>query len=216
MPLPLTATRRWIDRHATTLAGIAIVLAMSISLAWQTADWLRLLRTPPGIDAFDAPRNAPTPLTQGLELLFGSSTLDGDAPPPATSLRLTLLGSFVHSDPQRSSAIIRQEGSEAQRYGIDSEVANGVRLHAVYADHVELLRNGRRESLAFPHSQSGGDNLSPVQYDAAPDNLDQLDELEAGNLEQLRERMDALREQMEAAGTLPPDAEPTDQTTEGH
>ncbi|MBS7662989.1 secretion protein XcpP [Pseudomonas lalucatii] len=215
MPLPLTAARRWMDRHATTLAGLAILLAMSISLAWQTADWLRLMRTPPGIDALDSPRHAPAALAQGLELLFGRSAVDDDAPPPATSLRLTLLGSFVHSDPQRSSAIIRQDGGEAQRYGVDSEVTNGVRLHAVYADRVELLRNGRRESLTFPHSQSGNDGSSYVSSEAPPDNLDQLDELEVGNLEQLRERMDALREQMEAAGTLPPDAEITDQTTEG-
>jgi general secretion pathway protein C len=215
MPLPVTATGRWLQQHATTLAGIALILAMSLSLAWQTADWLRRLNTPATLDSPNPGLPRSTALSPGLEQLFGSNAVNDDAPPPATNLRLTLLGSFVHSDPQRSSAIIRQDGSDAQRYLVDSEVANGVRLHAVYADRVELLRNGRRESLTFPHSQSAGDGLSYVPYEAEPNNLDQLDELEAGNLEQLRERMDSLREQMEAAGTLPPDAEPTDQTIEG-
>ncbi|UTW07388.1 type II secretion system protein N [Pseudomonas benzenivorans] len=212
MPLPVTATGRWLQLHTTTLVGIAMVLAMSVSLAWQTADWLRLLRTPATLESPDPGLPRATALSPGLEQLFGSGAVDDSAPPPATNLRLTLLGSFVHSDPQRSSAIIRENGSEAQRYQIDSEVANGVRLHAIYADRVELLRNGRRESLTFPQSQSAGDGLNYIPYETDPGNLDQLDELEAGNLEQLRERMDSLREQMEAAGTLPPDAEPTDQT----
>ena len=212
MPLPVTATGRWLQLHTTTLVGIALFLTMSTSLAWQTADWLHLLRTPATLDSPDPSLPRSTALSPGLGQLFGSSAVDDDAPPPATNLSLTLLGSFVHSDPQRSSAIIRQDGSDAQRYGIDSEVANGVRLHAIYPDRVELLRNGRRESLTFPQSQASGDGVNYVANETDPGNLDPLDELEAGNLEQLRERMDSLREQMEAAGTLPPDAEPTDQT----
>lgn len=215
--MPVAATRRWIQLHATSLIGGLLILAMSISLAWQSAEWLRLLRAPASIDSPDA-SDLPTPISsQRLDLLFGSSNLDSAAAPPATSLRLTLLGSFVHTDPTRSSAIIRQEGSEAQRYGVDSEVASGVRLHAVYADHVELVRNGRRESLAFPHTPPSDESASYPPGEAGTDAVDPLNELEAGNLEQLRERMDALRQQMEASGTLPPepDAEPTDQPTEG-
>ncbi|NQD94982.1 secretion protein XcpP, partial [Pseudomonas sp. CrR25] len=175
--MPVTAPRRWIQPHATTLVGGLAILAMSISLAWQTADWLRLLRAPATIDssgANDQPAPAPS---QRLDLLFGSSDLRSDAPPPATNLRLTLLGSFVHSDPARSSAIIRQEGSEALRYQVDSEVANGVRLHAVYTDHVELVRNGRRESLAFPHAPPSDELASYAPADVTADAVDQLDEL---------------------------------------
>lgn len=201
-------------QHAATLLGAAAILAMCLSLAWQTADWLRLLRTPPPLDAPSALRPSASAPSPALERLFGSNAVDRDALPPATSLRLTLLGSFVHSDPRRSTAIIRQEGSEARRYGLDSEVASGVRLHAIYPDRVELLRNGRRESLAFPQA-SAADLLQSRAEDAAGTDLDPLDELEAGNLEQLRERMDSLRQQMEASGTLPPDAAPTDSTTEG-
>lgn len=215
--MSVAATRRWIQLHASGLVGGLLILAMSISLAWQTAEWLRLLRAPASLDSPHA-SNLPAPTSgQRLDLLFGASNLDSTAAPPATNLRLTLLGSFVHTDPTRSSAIIRQEGSEAQRYRVASEVASGVRLHAVYADRVELVRNGRRESLAFPRATASDDGASFPPSEAPTDAVDQLDELEAGNLEQLRERMDVLRQQMEASGTLPPepDAEPTDQPTEG-
>ncbi|MCY1521371.1 Type II secretion system protein N [compost metagenome] len=197
------------QQHATTLVGVAVILAMSISLSWQTADWLRLLRAPASASTPNADQQPSATAGQHLDQLFGSNP-GNDASPPATNLQLTLLGSFVHADPKRSSAIIRREGSEAQRYAIDSEVASGVRLDAVYADRVELLRNGRRESLTFPRSQS----IDVYVPETATENLDQLNQLEADNLAQLRERMEALRQQMEAAGTLPENAEPTDQPTE--
>ncbi len=213
--MPLMATRRWMQLHATTLVGVVVVLAMSISLAWQTAEWLRLLRAPAVLGTPNTASLLPPASGQGLEQLFGSSQ-SSEAPPPATTMRLTLLGSFVHADPKRSSAIIRLDGNQAQRYGIDSEVIGGVSLHAVHTDRVELLRNGRLESLAFPHNRSSDQGMVYAPDAAATDAQDQLDQLEAGNLEQLRERMDALRQQMEAAGTLPADAPPTDQTTESN
>ena len=215
--MPLLASQRWLQRHATTLVGIALILAMSVSLAWQSADWLRLLRTPVATSSNTPETQAPATDNPQISQLFGSSTLSGDSPAPSTSLRLTLLGSFVHADPKRSSAIIRSEGSAAQRYTIDSEISSGVRLHAVAADRVELLRNGRRESLSFPLSgSSNSDLLTSNNSDASVDPLAQLSDLEADNLSQLRERMDALRQQMQASDSAPSDAEPTDQPTENN
>ncbi len=212
--MPFSAARRWMQLHAPTLAGVVVVLAMSIALAWQTADWLRFLRAPaPDSAPNSAQRQAPVS-SQHLAPLFGASSLDDAPPAPATNLRLTLLGSFVHADPKRSSAIIRHEGSQAQRYQVGSEMPDGIRLHAVYADRVEVERNGRRESLNFPRSQSSDQAMAYSPSETSTDALDQLDELEADNLEQLRERMDALRQQMDATGAAPTDAEPTDQPTE--
>lgn len=212
--MPFPASRRWTHDHAPSLIGGALIVAMSVSLAWQTADWLRLMRAPVLAGAA-SDLGQPSPMSsQRLQHLFGASQSDSDAPAPATSLRFVLLGSFVHADPSRSTAILSLDGAAAQRFSVDSEVSNGVRLHAIYPDHIELLRNGRRESLAFPRSQSPASDTIYAPEAATPDALDQLSELEAGNLEQLRERMDALREQMEASGTLEPDAEPTESSTE--
>lgn len=212
--MPLSAPQRWLHLHSTTLVAVALILAMSISLAWQTADWLRSLRAPAQVDGQDVALQPSVASRQNLDQLFGSSRANSDGPAPATQLRLTLLGSFVHVDPARSSAIIRSEGSEPQRYSIDSEVANGVRLSAVYPDHVELLRNGNRESLTFPQRQSSDENMIYTPAYDAQSSVDELNELETDDLSQLRERMEALREQMEASGTLPTEEEPTDQPTE--
>jgi general secretion pathway protein C len=213
--LPLLATQTWLQRHAPTLLGMAIILAMSISLAWQSADWLRLLRAPVAAANSTASETAAIIAPPAIGQLFGSSPAS-NGPAPSTNLRLTLLGSFVHADPKRSSAIIRSEGSAAQRYNIDSEISSGVRLHAVAADGVELLRNGRRESLSFPLNSSTAGSTQVI----VDDPLEQLSEMESEDLSQLRERMDALRQQMQDSSSLPgnqPGAtEPTEQPMENN
>lgn len=212
--MPLLAPQRWLQQHATTLVGIALILVMSVSLAWQSADWLRLLRAPAAASSNTPEAQPPATHNPQITQLFGSSAVSGDTPAPSTNLRLTLLGSFVHADPKRSSAIIRSEGSTAQRYTIDSEISSGVRLHSVAADRVELLRNGRRESLSFPLSNSSAGSLQSNPQDAIADPLEQLSEMESDDLSQLRERMDALRQQMQASDSVPSDAEPTEQPME--
>lgn len=214
--MPFLASQRWLQRHATTLVGLALVTAMSVSLAWQSADWLRLLRTPAKTTETSAHSTQTTAQPTEIGQLFGTSSVANDSPAPSTTLRLTLLGSFVHADPQRSSAIIRSEGSSAQRYTINSEISSGVRLHAVAADRVELLRNGRRESLSFPISNSATSSLQSSTSEVAADPLEQLSELESDDLVQLRERMDALRQQMQASGSVPDSPEPTEQPTENN
>jgi general secretion pathway protein C len=214
--LPLLASQRWLQRQAPTLVGLALVTAMSVSLAWQSADWLRLLRVPVAATSNSANEVPLTAQSADIGQLFGTSSAVNNGPAPSTNLRLTLLGSFVHADPQRSSAIISSEGSPAQRYVIDSEISSGVRLHSVAADRVELLRNGRRESLSFPHVSSTVINQQGSSQQSMADPLDQLSEMESDDLSQLRERMDALRQQMQDSGSLPEPAEPTEQPTENN
>lgn len=214
--MPLLASQRWLQRHITTLVGLALVIAMSVSLAWQSADWLRLLRAPVAADSNTAQDAPVTALPHEIGQLFGNGGAASDDPAPSTNLRLTLLGSFVHADPQRSSAIIRSEGNSAQRYSINSEISSGVRLYSVSADRVELMRNGRRESLSFPLNSSASGSLQSNTYEDMVDPLEQLSEMESDDLSQLRERMDALRQQMQDSGSLPDAAEPTDQPTENN
>lgn len=208
--MPLSPTRRGLQQHAPALAAGGLVLAMGVSLAWQSADWLRLLQVP----AAPAP-SASQPLAPEFDSLPLANLFGGDDSivhnlAPADDLGLTLLGSFVHAEPNRSSAIIRSRNQPAQRFQVGSEVVDGIRLRAVHADHVALQRNGQQLNLSFPRTQAtpsaASANSSAGQ---AP-----LGEPDADNLAQLRERMDALREQMEAAGALPAATEPTDQLTE--
>lgn len=213
--MPLLATQYWLQRHAITLAGLALVTAMSVSLAWQSANWLRLLRAPLAAHNSSADTAAVTTQSPEISQLFGGSAAR-NGPAPSTTLNLTLLGSFVHADPKRSSAIIRSEGSPAQRYSVDSEISSGVRLHSVAANRVELIRNGRRENLAFALNSLPAGTLKYSAPQAAVDPVEQLSEMQADDLSQLRERMDALRQQMQDSTSMPGSAAPTEQPTENN
>lgn len=202
-----------VKEKAPGLIGSVLLIALCLALAWQSADLLRLVRGPLPEQHPEGATNL-TPANQALiAQLFGSPSRGDTGPAPATNLQLTLLGSFVHSDAKRSSALIQRQGEPAQRYAVGSEIAPGVRLDAVYADRVELLRNGRRESLTFPRANSG--QYSAYAPPAAPteDALDQLDQLQQDNVEDLRQRMQTLREHMQATGEPEPDT-PTDQPQE--
>jgi len=211
--LPTPALFQRLKDNAPSLIGMLVLIALSVSLAWQSAELLRLVRgpvQPPTLQTAATPeQRAQAPIAQ----LFGTPRQADSGPPPATNLQLTLLGSFVHNDPQRSSALIQRQGQSAQRYSVGMDVDNGVRLDAVYADRVELLRNGRRESLTFPRQQSGQYSYTPPAENSPDDSLQQLDQLDQDNLEQLRQRMQELREQMEASGT-PPEETPAEQPME--
>ena len=211
MPTPALSQR--LKDNAPSLIGMLVLIALSVSLAWQSAELLRLVRGPVQPPT---PQTAATPEQRAqapIAQLFGTPRQADSGPPPATNLQLTRLGSFVHNDPQRSSALIQRQGQSAQRYSVGMEVDNGVRLDAVYAGRVELLRNGRRESLTFPRQQSGQYSYTPPAENSPDDSLQQLDQLDQDNLEQLRQRMQELREQMEASGT-PPEETPAEQPME--
>lgn len=214
--MPLPAPHHWLQRRTTTLLALVLITAMSASLAWQTANWLRLLSTPVAANAAAENKTPGTALTPQIGQIFGNTAANNDGPAPKTNLRLTLLGSFVHADPQRSTAIIRSEGSPAQRYTLDSEISSGVRLHSVAADRVELMRNGRRESLSFPLSDSAATVLQSSTTNMSNDTIEQLSDMQTDDLSQLRERMDALRQQMQDTAGLPGSAEPTEQPTENN
>ena len=196
------ASSRWLQRYAPALLAVALIIAMSISLAWQAAGWLRLQRSPVAVAA--------SPVSH-------ESIRSDPTPPPATNLDLVLKGSFVQSDPKLSSAIIQRQGDKPHRYAVGGEISDGVKLHAVYRDRVELQRGGRLESLPFPH-RSGGLLASADDITSENDSIEQLQSLQDENAAALRERLDALRQQMEATPIAEPaeedSSEPTTTPTE--
>ncbi|OHC28627.1 MAG: hypothetical protein A2Y50_01110 [Pseudomonadales bacterium RIFCSPLOWO2_12_59_9] len=208
--MPFSGAQRWLLPRAPSLLAVLIIVLMSASLAWQSLGWRRLLQAPaPAVSSQTQPAAGTAQVS--LLPLFGNAAPLESTSAPNTNLRLTLLGSFVHADPARSSAIIALEGSKAKRYLIGSQLSEGVVLHAVYRDRVELKRNGRLETLAFKLRSTLARSPSPTE--PTPDyNLEQLQQIEEETGNQLRERMQALQQQMQAVET-PADA-PTDQPTE--
>ena len=152
-------------------------------------------------------------LSCSLLPLVGSAPLVSSGIAPSTSLRLTLLGSFVQADSPRSSAIIQLEGSPAKRYSVGQELSSGVSLHAVYRDRVELKRNGRLETLAFSKRPT---LQSTAAASPAPDsgNLAQLQALSEEDTQQLQQRMQELRERIQGADAATATAPASSETTE--
>jgi len=203
--LAAPAALQRLRQHAPLILSAAIVVLFALYLADQISDWRALTREPvtSAVDAGN-PAGAAPDLSR-METLFGTPT--GQAyTPDASNSDLTLLGSFVNADPARSTAIIQLDGNPPQLYRVDQELEQGVRLHSVMPDSVEILRGGRIESLHFPTTRTAAivpDNLTdysdPAQQ-AQPD----------PQAEMLQQKMEALRQQVEGSDSTP-DTPPSDE-----
>lgn len=186
-----------------------IVLLFALYLAGQINDWLHLTRTPQPTANQNSEPAGVAPDLQRIEALFGSSQPQNYAP-GTTDSGLTLLGSFVHADPARSTAIIQLSGATPQLYRIDEELESGVSLKGVHPDRVEIQRGGRIESLLFPSTRSAtavSDSLPDYEEPADMNQPDPQAEL-------LQQQMEALRLQMEGPDSpqenTPSDESPTE------
>lgn len=185
-----------LKQQAPTLLGAALLLATCAGLAWQSAEWMRLLRTPAQATQVDAATIQEGPVLERLEPLFGpAQRSQGNA--PVTNLDLTLNGSFVNADPAKSSAILQRGGESAKRFVVGGKIDDSTRLHAVYRDRIELERNGRIERLGFPVT-SKSSSADRTGYTPPPPPVT-LDDLQEGDEDLLQQRMEELRQQMEAS-----------------
>jgi len=200
-----------VRQHAPVIVSAVIVVLFGLYLAGQVREWLQLTRAPAAATANSSQPAGVAPDLQRMESLFGTPATAGQpyASEPSNS-DLTLLGSFVHAYPARSTAIIQLSGQPPQLYRIEQELESGVRLHSVHPDRVEIMRGGRVESLYFPSVRSVTavpDNLPDY---SEPAEMDQPDP----QAEMLQQQMEALRQQMEGANsppeTLPSDEQPTE------
>lgn len=200
----------WLQRHGVTGLCLLLVAGMSLSLSRQTVELLRLLRSPaPAASAAPVANQAQPLALEHLQGLFGTPSLQhGDQPVPPTNLQLTLLGSFVNPDSKRSTAIILVAGGKPRRLTVGEEINAGVRLQAVQQDHVVLSRNGREESLHFPRLRSATVSPSNAPYAPQQPTTEQLEQLHSEDVQQLQQRMEALRQQMESDSSTPPTAAP--------
>jgi len=181
------------------LASVLLLCIFAVYLATQIEQWLRLTQSAgPTGGGEQLAGNPAQPDLQRLELLFGSSAASADQAPPAAASGLTLRGSFVHAQPQRSSAIIQPDGQPPRLYWQGEELESGVSLHTVQADRVQILRNGRIETLHFPSMRSAGalpDEPPVPAYAEEQPAAEQQDE----ETRQMQQQMEALRQQLEEA-----------------
>ncbi len=197
-------TFRKLFHSAPTLLGVLLILLISLSFAAQTIDWLHLNRTQASVPDSATNEQAFAPTLDSIQTLFGPARVTQSVAPPATNLRLTLRGSFVHSTASSSSAIIQRENSKPQRFVVGGEIDKGIRLHAVYRDRVEIERSGRLETLMFTNRKARPGSSQP-SYNSS---VDALSSLQQQDEQEMRDRMEALRQQMESAGGQPAEPEP--------
>lgn len=200
-----------VRQHAPAIVSAAIVVLFGLYLAGQISEWLQLTQSPPTAAADSRQPAGVAPDLQRMASLFGNPASSGESyAPGASNSDLTLLGSFVHADPARSTAIIQLSGQPPQLYQVEQQLEPDVRLHSVHPDRVEILRGGRIEGLYFPSVRSAS---------AVPDNLPDYSEpteMEAldPQAEMLQQQMEALRQQMEGAESptefMPSDEQPTE------
>jgi hypothetical protein len=144
---------RWMKHEAwIEVLELALVAALGVALAHLT--WLAL-----------TPRTAGTPSALGESAQSQSATLVarqvfGAAGGGSTAKRgvaatgLVLLGVFSSPDPGAGRAILRVQGSRPAVIAAGEQIADGVELHEVHADHVIVLRQGTPERIDLERGAS--------------------------------------------------------------
>ncbi|AYC31778.1 hypothetical protein D3880_04990 [Pseudomonas cavernae] len=191
------AMRLWYYRLTPLLAFGAVCLLMIFSLVHQLQQWRALLtEQPQTVATSPAPSRGAVDLVQ-LSGLFGTAAAP-NAPPRSTSLPLTLMGSFVSAQGDRSTALIKVSGKPSQRVLVGQEVMPGIRLESVHPQHAVILREGVTELLLFPRAKEarlslrGGDQAAYPAFSTA-----QLGKLPAVQMaKQARRRFELLLQGM--------------------
>ncbi len=191
-------------QYAPLVISVVIVVLFGLYLAVQANDWLRPTRAPTETLPSSEPATGSTPDPARIELLFGTPVSSPADASQATSSNLTLLGSFVHSDPAKSTAIIQVGGNPPKLYRIEDELEPGVQLQGVHADRIDVQRGDTLESLFFPteRSQTMAEQQMPVYEAPAPAAMQP-------DPEQLRLQLEMLRQQIEETAA-PSDEQPTE------
>ena len=156
-------TRRWTRWTLWLAIGVA---AVSVGLAAGPLPWRFAGESglPP---ATSAPTPGRAPDAVSIEPILALSPFGRIVGPdpvagPAeeTALGLTLHGVVIASDPSASTAIVSTESAPARAYVVGDTVAGSAALDQVFADHVVLRVDGRRETLSFPERQGSGMSAS--------------------------------------------------------
>jgi general secretion pathway protein C len=85
--------------------------------------------------------------------IFGSAPRAQDVAAP-TGIAVRLLGVAAASAGRQGSAVLQLEGNRILAVNEGEDLAPGIRLAEVHADHVILMRSGTREKLAWPQKRA--------------------------------------------------------------
>lgn len=139
-----------------SLVTLAALVLLGVVLAYWTWAWLAP-RPEPRAQAATESGGVRIASANGL---FGSAQRDQNIAAP-TGIAIKLLGVVAASGGRRGYAIVQLEANQILAVREGGDVAPGIRLAEVHADHVILERSGAREMLAWPEKSKAADSASP-------------------------------------------------------
>ena len=139
-----------------TLVAVALLGAV---LAYWTWAWFAP-RAEPRVEAAAAQSGS----VASAGAIFGNVSRNQETAAP-TGIAIRLLGVAAASGGRRGYAVVQLEAKQILAVQEGENVAPGIRLAEVHADHVILERNGARETLAWPEKKA---SASPAPQAAAP------------------------------------------------
>lgn len=126
-----------------SLATFAAFALLSLVLAYWAWAWLAPSPAPRAPAAAETAGRA-----SSAGALFGSAK-DG-AGAAMSAGEVLLMGVVAESDGRPGHAVLRLGAKKTVAVPQGGDIASGLRLAEVHADHVILERNGARETLAWP------------------------------------------------------------------
>ena len=147
--------------HAETAVVVLVTLGALMLLGFVLAYWTWALLAPrpePRAQAAQEPGSS----VASANSLFGSVQGNGRIAAP-TGIAIKLLGVVAASGGRRGYAVVQLEAKQILAVREGEDIAPGVRLAEVHADHVVLERDGLRETLAWPTKSSSTNSSTPRQ-----------------------------------------------------
>ena len=127
-----------------SLVSFAALALLGLVLAYWTWVWFAPRPEPRGQPLAD-----PAGRVASANPLFGSVQRDPNTAAP-TGIAIKLLGVVAAPGGRRGTAVVQLEARQISAVHAGEDIAPGIRLAEVHADHVILERSGRRETLAWP------------------------------------------------------------------
>src|ERR1035437_7699159 len=131
-----------------TLVAVALLGAV---LAYWTWAWFAP-RAEPRVEAAAAQSGS----VASAGAIFGNVSRNQETAAP-TGIAIRLLGVAAASGGRRGYAVVQLEAKQILAVQEGEDVAPGIRLAEVHADHVILERNGTLETLAWPEKKAAAE-----------------------------------------------------------
>jgi general secretion pathway protein C len=131
-----------------SLVTLAALVPLGVVLAYWTWAWLA-----PRPEPRAQPLADPVGRVASANSLFRSVERDQNIAGP-TGIAIKLLGVVAASGGRRGYAVVQLEARQILAVHEGEDIAPGIRLTEVHADHVILERNGTRETLTWPEKNT--------------------------------------------------------------